>query len=235
VPDGGGMGRVEEGPRKCSNNPIAPSTISAATAMAATRSRKSRRVRGARRGSRSIIREYRQENCSRISELLILARGVPDNCAYIMLQNRLLKRQPTCGSISACQNCDFRIGPGGSLLPAVEIVLSQLQAPLPMQGEQLDGPVAIDRALKTSTLTQDGKPLYALMEHEEPHNQVKTLLAIIAISVPAATPASVFPAPGSPWANVYPPITIAMRLAALAIVPVNRVWMELMPVSNGEA
>ena len=29
-------------------------------------------------------------------------------------------------------------------------------------------------------------------------------------------------------------ITIAIRLAALATVPVNSVWMELMPESNGE-
>jgi len=61
------------------------------------------------------------------------------------------------------------------------------------------------------------------------------LVAITAIPVPAATPASVFFAPGSPCANVYPPITIAIRLAALATVPVKSVWMELMPLSNGEA
>ena len=52
--------------------------------------------------------------------------------------------------------------------------------------------------------------------------------------VPAATPASAFFAPGSPWAKPYPPITIATRLATFAIVPVKRDWMALKPVSNGE-
>jgi hypothetical protein len=52
--------------------------------------------------------------------------------------------------------------------------------------------------------------------------------------VPAATPASAFFAPGSPWAKPYPPITIATRLATFAIVPVKRLWIALKPVSNGE-
>jgi hypothetical protein len=52
----------------------------------------------------------------------------------------------------------------GLCCPTVEIAFSQVQAPLPVQGQQLDGSVAIDRALKASTLTQDGKPFYALME-----------------------------------------------------------------------
>jgi len=34
---------------------------------------------------------------------------------------------------------------------------------------------------------------------------------------------SYFLAPGSPWANPYPPMTIAMRLATLATVPVKSV------------
>src|ERR1700733_8860388 len=51
--------------------------------------------------------------------------------------------------------------------------------------------------------------------------------------VPAATPASAFFAPGSPCANPYPPITIATRLATLAMVPVKRLWMALKPVSKG--
>ncbi|WP_263385718.1 hypothetical protein [Granulicella arctica] len=33
-----------------------------------------------------------------------------------------------------------------------------------MQGERIDGSVAIDRALKSSSLTEDGKPFHALME-----------------------------------------------------------------------
>ena len=33
-----------------------------------------------------------------------------------------------------------------------------------MQGERVDGSVAIDRALKSSSLTEDGKPFHALME-----------------------------------------------------------------------
>ena len=84
------------------------------------------------------------------------------------------------------------LGLAGLCCPAVEIALSQVQAPLPMQGGQPDGSVAIDRALKASTLTQDGMPFYSLMEHEELHNQVRTLFAIIPIFVPAATPTSVF-------------------------------------------
>jgi hypothetical protein len=51
----------------------------------------------------------------------------------------------------------------------------------------------------------------------------RTLAASTAIPVPAVTPAKAFLAPGSPWANCYPPITIAMRLATLATVPVNKV------------
>ena len=57
----------------------------------------------------------------------------------------------------------------------------------------------------------------------EPHSQVSMFVAITAIPVPAATPARVFFAPGSPWANAYPPNTIAIRLLTFAIVPVKRV------------
>ena len=52
--------------------------------------------------------------------------------------------------------------------------------------------------------------------------------------VPAATPASAFFAPGSPWAKPYPPITMATRLATFAMVPVKSACMALKPVSNGE-
>src|SRR5258706_14209484 len=54
------------------------------------------------------------------------------------------------------------------------------------------------------------------------------------IHVPAETPANVFFAQVSSCANLYPPITIATRLATFAIVPVKRLWMAVKPVSNGE-
>jgi hypothetical protein len=47
---------------------------------------------------------------------------------------------------------------------AVRPAFSQMQDFPQMQGEQMDGSVAIDRALKSSSLTEDGKPFHALME-----------------------------------------------------------------------
>jgi hypothetical protein len=32
----------------------------------------------------------------------------------------------------------------------------------------------------------------------------------------------------------YPPMTIAIRLATLATVPVKSIWREVKPVSNGD-
>src|SRR6202041_2357064 len=55
-----------------------------------------------------------------------------------------------------------------------------------------------------------------------PQSQLRTFTASTAMPVPAATPASAFFAPGSPWAKPYPPITIATRLATFAMVPVNK-------------
>jgi hypothetical protein len=55
----------------------------------------------------------------------------------------------------------------------------------------------------------------------EPQSQVRTFVARMAIPVPAATPANALLAPGSPWANWYPPMTIAIRLATFATVPVK--------------
>ncbi len=45
----------------------------------------------------------------------------------------------------------------------------------------------------------------------EPHSQFRILVAIPAIQLPAATPARVFFAPGSPWANAYSQEELAER------------------------
>lgn len=67
-----------------------------------------------------------------------------------------------------------------------------------------------------------------------PQGQFKTLTASTAMPVPAATSGSAFVARGSPWAKPYPPITMAIRDAILAMVPVKKFCGFLEPVSSGE-
>jgi hypothetical protein len=52
----------------------------------------------------------------------------------------------------------------GLLCVAAHPASSQMQGFPQAQGERMDGSVAIDRALKSSSLTEDGKPFHALME-----------------------------------------------------------------------